>query len=145
MDTRKYHSLFLITFFLLFSSLGYIPGIILIGILAFASRIYSVYTIFFTQKPILIDIFESFVSHIILFASVYMLFKTEYTTFEPSGDAVDSLYYSIDTIVTNGAARVIPATTKTISIHLVNLIDSYLLLTTIGFFIVKNLKISLNI
>lgn len=75
----------------------------------------------------------------------FVILESEYTSFEPSGTGVDSLYYSVDTIVTNGGARVVPSTSKTKIIHIINLIDTYILLTTIGFFIVKNVKINMTV
>lgn len=38
------------------------------------------------------DVVDSF------FAGLYVLMESEYTSFEPSGTAIDSIYYSLDTI-----------------------------------------------
>lgn len=70
------------------------------------------------------DVVDSFI------AGLYVLMESEYTSFEPSGTAIDSIYYSLDTIVTNGAGRVIPVTART---------------KTIGFFIFRNLRISVTV
>lgn len=140
-----YYTPVLFGLYVLCSSYNYTPGIAIVTILAFLLRIKSGYNVFILQKPTLIDVVDSFVSHVVLFAGIYALMESEYTSFEPSGTAIDSIYYSMDTIVTNGAARVIPVTARTKTIHMINLIDTYVLLTTIGFFIFRNLKISVTV
>jgi hypothetical protein len=135
----------LFALYIAFSSYRYIPGIILTIGLALLLRLKSIYNTFVLQKPVLIDVVDSFVSHVVFFAGVYILTESDYTSFEPSGSAIDSLYYSIDTITTNGAARVVPTTDPTKIIHMLNLIDTYVLLTTIGFFVVRNLKMTVSV
>lgn len=95
----------------------------------FVRNIYSVW-----------DVVNSVSSHIFLFSSLYIIFSSEYIRYEPAGDIIDSLYYSMDTLSTNGTGRNLPSTGRTIMIHILNLIDTYLLFVTIGFYIINIVK-----
>lgn len=116
------------------------PGLIGTVVLALYLRWTSFRNIFLRSTSSLWDVANSFISHTLLFSSLYVLLETEYTVSEPSGTLVDSIYYSIDTVTTNGAARVFPNSERAKIIHIINLLDSYLMLITLGFYIVRNVK-----
>jgi hypothetical protein len=130
----------LIISFILFGSVKSSPGLVITTGLSILVRYLSFRNMFMSRTFSIWDIVNSVSSHILLFSSLYILLESEYTSFESSGELIDSIYYSVDTITTNGGARVIPVSGRTQLIHIVNLLDTYLLFVTIGFFIVQSVK-----
>jgi hypothetical protein len=130
----------LIILFVWFGTMKSSPGLIISIILSVLVRGLSFRNMFMNRMFSIWDIVNSVSSHILLFSSLYILLESEYTSFEPSGDLIDSIYYSVDTITTNGGARVIPVSGRSKLIHVVNLLDTYLLFVTIGFYIVQFVK-----
>jgi hypothetical protein len=117
-------------------------GLITVIVGALAIRLYTLFLTFTHYKLTYQDIANCFFSHVILFSAICMLLETEYTITDPSNIFLDSLFYSVDTVTTNGVANVIPKTGVAKLIHVINLIDSYVLLITLGFYIVRNLKLT---
>lgn len=128
--------------FALAGSLDNLPLLILTIVSCIYVRVLSFRNMFVRNMYTIWDVVNSVSSHLLLFSSLYIIFGTEYTKEEPVGDFIDSLYYSMDTLTTNGAGRIVPNTGRTIMIHILNLIDTYLLFVTIGFYIVQVVRSS---
>jgi hypothetical protein len=133
-------SVALLALFIVFSLTSSSPGMTLTVLLATVVRILSLRNMVFRPRFRVWDVVNAVVSHTLLFSSLYILLETEYSSLEPSGTIIDSLYYSMDTLTTNGGARVIPVSGRTKLIHIVNLLDTYLLFVTIGFYLVQYVK-----
>jgi hypothetical protein len=81
---------------------------------------------------------NTFIQHNIIFASLFIIYMDDYTIIDPTNAMVDSILYSVDTTTTNGSSGITPSTKATKTTHTINLLDSYILLITLGFYVVRN-------
>jgi hypothetical protein len=128
---------------LLFLLSGYSNNLVMLVLtagLCVYTRAKSFWNMFVKNEYDVWDVVNSISSHVLLFSSLYIIFGTEYTRKEPAGDLIDSIYYSMDTLTTNGTGRNLPNTGRTIMIHILNLLDTYLLFITLGFYIINIVK-----
>lgn len=123
------------------SNLAVQGGLIFVIAGSLLLRLYTLRITFTHHALTYQDIANSVFSHVILFSAICMLLESEYTIMDPSNIFLDSLFYSVDTVTTNGVASVIPKTGIAKLIHVINLIDTYVLFITMGFYIVRNLKV----
>lgn len=71
MKSREYYySMITLVLFVIFSSYKYIPGVVVVGIIALIQRLISLYNVYVIQKHGIIDLVDSFVSHVVLFACI---------------------------------------------------------------------------
>ena len=87
-----------------------------------------------------LQVATSVISHIVLFASLFIILRSDYTIGDPTNVFVDSIYYSTDTTTTNGASGITPNSGYTKAIHTVNILDSYLMILTLGSFVYAQIK-----
>ena len=124
------------------------PGNNLINIGLWGVVILSAYVRFttlqrtFQGKLDYIQMATSVFSHIILFAALFIILQTDYSISDPTNVFVDSIYYSTDTTTTNGASGITPTSGYTKAVHTVNILDSYLMILTLGSFIYAKIKMS---
>jgi len=89
----------------------------------------------FQGKLDYLQVATSVISHIVLFSSLFIILRSDYTISDPTNVFVDSIYYSTDTTTTNGASGITPKTGSTKVVHTFNILDSYLMILTLGSFI----------
>jgi hypothetical protein len=83
---------------------------------------------------------NTFVQHNIEFAALFIIFMDDYTIIDPTNAMVDSILYSVDTTTTNGSSGITPSAKTTKTTHAINLLDSYVLLITLGFYVIKGVS-----
>lgn len=86
------------------------------------------------------EIFYSIISHILLFSSLFLLFKDDYSIPNPSNLSIDSLYYTTDILSSIGTSDIRPVTPLGKFIGIFHNIDTYLLLILIGYEIIFALR-----
>lgn len=122
------------------------PGNNLINIGLWGVVILSAYVRFttlqktFQGKLDYMQVAISVFSHIILFAALFIILQADYTITDPTNVFVDSVFYSTDTTTTNGASGITPKTGYTKAVHTFNILDSYLMILTLGSFIYTQIK-----
>lgn len=115
-------------------------GLIITILLSLWVRAYTLYLVFRSHQLSYMDVVNSFLSHVVLFSAIYMLSPGDYSISSTTNTFVDSLFYSVDTVTTNGASNIIPMTVLSRFVHIVNLIDSYLLLITLGYYVINLIR-----
>lgn len=83
----------------------------------------------------------SVVSHMGVFALVYLIISHKYTNINPTLPTIDALSYAVDTLITNGDSGIRAVDSVSKSIHIINLLDTYLLLATFGYYIFRTSKL----
>lgn len=86
------------------------------------------------------EILYSLLSHALLFSSLFILFKDDYTIPNPTNTLTDSLYFTTDILSTVGTSDIKPVTTFSKTIGIFHHLDAYLLLLLIGYEIVFALR-----
>lgn len=112
-------------------------GLVITALLGVWVRAQTLYLVFNKRTLSYTDIVNSFLSHTIVFSALYMLSPNDYSLPSTTNTFVDSLYYSVDTVTTNGASDIRPTTALTRSIYIINLLDAYLLLITLGYYVIN--------
>jgi hypothetical protein len=115
-------------------------GLVLVILLAVYLRAGGLVKMFRDEQMGFSALANTFLQHVIIFAALFIIYMDDYTIIDPTNAMIDSVLYSVDTTTTNGAAGITPSTTATKVTHLVNLLDSYLLLITLGFYVIKNVS-----
>jgi hypothetical protein len=115
-------------------------GLVVTILLALWVRWYTLLLVFRSHELTYLDIINSFFSHTIIFSALYMLAPGDYSVPSTTNVFVDSLFYSVDTVTTNGASNIIPSSALSRTFHTVNLLDAYLLLITLGYYIINILR-----
>jgi len=134
--------LLLIVKFFAFGLFSFRHGLVVTALLAFWLRWISFRNLMLQPNPSMWDVINAFVSHTIGFAALFIIFQSEFTIMDTSNPVMDSLFYSVDTVTTNGAGRIYPVTSIAKTIHVINLLDSYFLFITLGYFIIQNIRSS---
>jgi hypothetical protein len=122
------------------TNLGVRAGLVAVAVAALVARAYTLYMMFRQHVHTYSLLALAFFSHVILFSTLCILFEGEYKITNPSNIFVDSLFYSVDTITTNGVEGVVPKSALSRLIHIANLLDTYILLTTVGFYVMRNIE-----
>lgn len=86
------------------------------------------------------EILYSLLSHALLFSSLFILFKDNYSIPNPTNTLTDSLYFTTDILATVGTSDIKPVTTLSKTIGIFHHLDAYLLLLLIGYEIVFALR-----
>jgi hypothetical protein len=143
MDTRQLSLILLLpATFLVFGFADWSYGLLIPILLGIYLRWGAFRDMFLKPNPTYRTVFTAFLSHVVLFSSLFLLIKGDFVIMEPSEPVLDSLFYNVDTVTTNGSVRIFPNTGMSKAYHIVNLLDSYLLFITLGFFILRNIKIT---
>lgn len=82
----------------------------------------------------------SVVSHLGVFALGYLIISHKFTITNPTIPTIDALSYAVDTVITNGDSGIHAVDSVSKSIHMINLLDTYLLLATFGYYIFRTSK-----
>lgn len=82
----------------------------------------------------------SVVSHIGVFALGYLIISHKFTNSNPTTPTIDALSYAVDTVITNGDSGIRAVDSVSKSMQIINLLDTYLLLATFGYYIFRTSK-----
>jgi hypothetical protein len=128
----------LIASFLAFGTLEWNYGLIVPILLGGYLRWISFRNMFINPRNSYLNVLGAVLSHIVLFSSLFLLIQGDFEILEATTPVLDSLFYNVDTISTNGAVRIYPKTSLSKLFHILNILDSYFLFITLGFFILQN-------
>jgi hypothetical protein len=115
-------------------------GLVIVSLVAALLRIEGIRYMFKDRPLGFSSLANTFFLHVILFSSLFIILMDDYTIQDPTNTLMDAVYYSVDTTTTNGASGIVPSSTTTKTFHTINLLDSYLLLITLGFYVIKNVS-----
>lgn len=115
-------------------------GLVLIALVGAYLRVQGIGRMIRDEPMGFSSLVNTFLLHVVVFSALFILFEKEYSNTDPTNTFVDSVYYSVDTTTTNGASGITPSSATTKTIHTVNILDSYLLLITLGFYVIKNVS-----
>lgn len=76
----------------------------------------------------------TFVSHVGIFILAYIYLQDRFDTSNPTNAFLDGIMYSLDTVTTYGDGGVVATDSVGKSVHAINLIDTYLLLASFGYY-----------
>lgn len=75
------------------------------------------------------------VSHIGIFILAYIYLQDRFTVLNPTNAFLDGIQYSLDTVTTYGDGGVTAVDSIGKSVHALNLVDTYLLLASFGYYL----------
>ena len=75
------------------------------------------------------------VSHIGIFILAYVYLQDRFTVLSPTNAFLDGIQYSLDTVTTYGDGGVTAIDSVGKSVHAINLVDTYLLLASFGYYL----------
>lgn len=119
-------------------------SIVILALIALYLRYKGIRSTFQNKTTGFLELGGTVLSHIVLFALLFILFRDDYTIPDPTNVLVDSFFYSTDTTTTNGASGITPKSGITKGFHILNILDSYLLILTLGTFIIRRIDLKTN-
>lgn len=75
------------------------------------------------------------ISHIGIFILAYIYLQDRFTVLNPTNAFLDGIQYSLDTVTTYGDGGVTAVDSIGKSVHALNLVDTYLLLASFGYYL----------
>lgn len=83
---------------------------------------------------------QIFVSHVILFTSLFIILKNDYTIPTPTNTVVDAIYYTVDISSSVGTNNINPTTLYSKLAETINQLDTYLILITFGLYTIRTIS-----